>query len=494
MANQPSSQRSQRSDLSLLVTLYIAELAFLLAILSLHKRGERSLLAWISSAPGMAFCAAILLLVGAVTWVSVQWFRRRRLASRSFALILAMNIITVGSIVIPFEVAIRLLAEDTSDGKVVFHTVLLPRSWDKATTHYREVLQRASGDLSYLIYDASLGWTVGPNRRSGNGMYVSSAEGLRAQHQGEVLKTPSHKMRIALMGDSYAFGEGVRFEDSWGHLLESNAGGGVQVLNFGVPGYGVDQAYLRFREHALAWKPDVAILAFPRSDLYRTIAVYPFINWPEWDMPFSKPRLVRSKDALVALNVPTIPPDKMFALTSVSALPFLEYDLGYRKGDWSHGIADGSYAYRWLTSYLSPPIDQRNSYTSDEEAIHLNAAVLREFARLAHQQGVAPLVVYYPPRADFSRHARGEETDANAVLRLAGVPFVDATRCVIGVGSADLAYLVGDPHYSPRGNAAVAECVSSELRQVLESRFASKRAAEVTDGARRGDAGFRKQL
>jgi hypothetical protein len=484
MALHPMAQQSQRGDLLLLAMFYLAEFALALIAVSAHKKGDRPLVMWIGSTPGIAFCVGTILLIATLTWLSLQWKKRRSSGSRRFGFVLAMNLITVTLIVIPLEVAVRLLARDTADGKVLFQTVLLPRSWEKAKTHYRQVLQKASGDLSYLIYNDSLGWTVGPNRRSGNGLYFSSAEGLRAQHQGEVLEIASHKLRVAIVGDSYAFGEGVSFEDSWGHRLESGLGGEVQVLNFGVPGYGVDQAYLRFREHVLAWKPRLAILAFPRSDIYRTIAVYPFVNWPEWDMPFSKPRFVRRDGTLITLNVPTIPPDKMFALTSMSRLPLLEFDLGYRKSDWDHTVVDVFYAYRWLMSYFSPGADESSPYTSDEEAVYLNAAILQEFARLANQHGVIPLVVYYPPRGDFARHERGEETAANAVLRLAGVPFVDATPCVIAVGSANSAYLVDDPHYSPRGNAAVAECVGSALRQLLESRQVSKSANPSKDGMR----------
>ena len=311
MARHSAPQASQSADLLLLVTIYVAEIAVALVTFSLYKKGGRTLSMWLVSAPGIAFVIGAILLIAALAWIILQWANHRASASRSFGLMMMMNIITIALIAIPFEIGIRLLARDTSDGTAVFQTVLLPRSWEKATTHYRQVLHKASGDLSYLVYNDTLGWTVGPNRRSANGLYFSSAEGLRAQHQGEILKLPTNKLRVALVGDSYAFGEGVRFEDSWGHLLERNVGE-TQVLNFGVPGYGVDQAYLRFREDALPWKPNVAILAFPRSDLYRTIAVYPFVNWPEWDMPFSKPRFVRSNGALSILNVPTLPPERMF--------------------------------------------------------------------------------------------------------------------------------------------------------------------------------------
>ena len=65
------------------------------------------------------------------------------------------------------------------------------------------------------------------------------------------------------------------------------------------------------KKDVLAWRPEVVVLGFPEHDLFRTMTVYPLINWPEWDARFSKPRLVLDQGALRSLNVPTIPPNKM---------------------------------------------------------------------------------------------------------------------------------------------------------------------------------------
>ncbi len=460
------SARSPWADAMLLACLYAAESALLLMALVLQKTGERPLIAPIPSAPVVGFGAGLVLLVVASVWIGREYVRTRRTANRRFWLVVAMNVITLTLIVIPLEVALRVLVRTTPDAVSFGDTILLPRSWERAKSHNLEIVTKASGDLSYLAPDDSLGWTVGPNRRGGDGLYLSSAEGLRASRQGVELAGPKRRPRVALVGDSYTFAERVRFEDSWGHVLETNPALNARVLNFGVGGYGVDQAYLRFKKDVLAWNPDVVILGFPMHDLYRTITVYPFINWPDWGIPFSKPRLYRSDGALRLLNVPTIPPRDMFGMRSVSDLPFLEFDAGYSKHDWEWSVADVPYTKRWLFSYFprwTPP----TSYNSADEVLQLNGAILRAFIQSATESGVTPLVVFFPSRPELPRLIRGETTDWQRQRQRLGVPLLDTTPCLIEIGY-DAAYLPGDPHYSPRGNAAVAKCIGAALQPVLE--------------------------
>jgi hypothetical protein len=266
---------------------------------------------------------------------------------------------------------------------------------------------------------------------------------------------------VALVGDSFVFAERVSFEDSWGHQLERDSGGTLEVLNFGVGGYGVDQSYLRFKKDVLPWKPDVAILGFPLSDLYRSLTVYPLISSPHWGIPFSKPRFVLNDGELRTLNVPTLPPQTMFAMGSVSGLPFLKYDYGYRGDQWEWGIRDLSYAKRWLFSYFG-----RDPQPSDEELIRVNAAVLRAFLQLANEHDIVPIIAFFPNRNQIMRLMRGEETEVDLIPKRLDVPMVDTTRCVLEVGYPE-AYVPDDTHYSPRGNAAVAKCISKALEPIL---------------------------
>jgi hypothetical protein len=445
----------------LLASLYVFEGTLVLMALSFHKKGDRDLGSWLLTTPGLAFGVAVLLAVAALAVIGREYLRHRAAGARTFGLAVAMNLLAVAFIVIPTEIALRAVAGTTADARTFRDRTLFPRSWEKAAEHNRRIFAKASGDLTYLVYDETLGWTVGSSRRNATGMYLSSAEGLRAASQGAVLAGPKARRRLALVGDSFVFAEQVRFEDSWGHLLESSSGGRLQVLNFGVGGYGVDQAYLRFKKDALAWKPDVAVLAFPLTDLFRSMTVYTFIEWPHWDMPFSKPRIIRENGALRTLNLPTLSPLAIFEKTSIHQLPFLEFDIGYRRHEWEWGVADAALAKRWLFSFL-PRYVERNTHTSDQELIEVNRAILLEFARLAKENGVQPIIAYLPGKPEILRLKRGDSTHGQRIMQRIGVPYLDTTPCLMEL-DPEAAYIVNDPHYSPRGNAAVAKCIARAL-------------------------------
>lgn len=482
-AVRANGRQSQSTDVILLTCLYVAECSLVLMALALHKGGDRALIAWASSAAGGAFAVGLLGLLLAAAWIRRRYVRSRRTERRGFGHTVAMNVITVALILVPLEVALRVLSRDGADAPLFTGTVLLPRSWERTVAHNRELLEKASGDLSYLVYDATLGWTVGPNRQGAEGLYLSSAEGLRAARQGVVLAGAKQKPRVALVGDSYTFAEGVAFEHSWGHLLEAASGLDVQVLNFGVGGYGVDQAYLRFRQDVFAWKPDVVILGFPMHDLHRTMTLYPFINWPEWGIPFSKPRLVRSDNGLRTLNVPTLPPQTIWAKRSVTDLPFLEYDEGYASHHWRSSAADALYISRWLFTYF-PRWTARSSYTSADEMIQLNGAILRAFIHSAKENGMSPIVAFFPSRPEVRQLARGETTEWQRQRERLAVPLLDTTPCLTELRYEDV-FLPSDPHYSPRGNAAVAKCLATVIQRILEESSPKEGTAPRTSGTGR---------
>ena len=52
---------------------------------------------------------------------------------------------------------------------------------------------------------------------------------------------------VSLYGDSYTYATDVSHEDAWSNILSKMVGG--RVANFGVGGYGTDQAYLRFNRN-----------------------------------------------------------------------------------------------------------------------------------------------------------------------------------------------------------------------------------------------------
>lgn len=98
-----------------------------------------------------------------------------------------------------------------------------------------------------------------------------SSDGLRDREHERV--KPPGVVRIAAIGDSITFGNGVRRDASWPKHLETllderRAADGVrfEVLNLGIPGYNIEQVVERLRTEALPFDPDLVIYGYALND------------------------------------------------------------------------------------------------------------------------------------------------------------------------------------------------------------------------------------
>lgn len=95
----------------------------------------------------------------------------------------------------------------------------------------------------------------------------------------EIARDPS-RVRVAILGDSQTWGDGVADEETFVHLLDSRT---VDALNFGVMGYGTDQALLTYETEVTSFAPDVVVITvFLGNDLRD--------NLSEGSTQFPKPR------------------------------------------------------------------------------------------------------------------------------------------------------------------------------------------------------------
>lgn len=86
---------------------------------------------------------------------------------------------------------------------------------------------------------------------------------------------PAGTFRIVGLGDSYTFGSGVRFEDTYLHVLETllNQATGsdtlrhYQALNLGVEGYNTVQELASLREAGLRFHPDLILVGYVFNDV-----------------------------------------------------------------------------------------------------------------------------------------------------------------------------------------------------------------------------------
>jgi hypothetical protein len=452
-----------KRDLFLLASLFLVESSIAAMLITHHIKAERPFAEFLSSRAGLAFlCGAVVFLVSG-TVIIRQYLANKRSPSRHFYLIVTMNLVTILLMLITGELTMRLLSRDHVQGETLGSRVLTPRNWDKVALYNRQLLDQATARLSYLVYDDLMGWTVGPNRRSANGLYFSSSEGMRAPYEGVSFAKLTGKTRVALVGDSFTFGEEVAYEDTWGHLLEKALGSEYQVLNAGVGSYGVDQAFLRFEKNVRQWNPKVVIFSFINHDVERTMRVYPFVSFPEWQIPFSKPRFILRDENLEKLNVPPLTPNAISSRGSISDLPFIEYDKGYRPSQWQHSWSHLPYLVRALIT-LFPCWEAISPDLSNEALVEVNASILKAFVRSAAEIGAIPMVIYFPQAKDLEEPSSSLRP-GKRILQRADIAYTDLTSCLRELKPVDR--FAPGTHYSREGNAAVAKCLVDDVRRAL---------------------------
>src|SRR5262245_31640241 len=441
----------------ILLSLYVLETAVSLVLVGIYKAPA---LDWtlLSTKAGTA------LIVGGIGLIASGWFLVRETGAsgslrwRAFALGLTTNLLTALVAFLLLETTVRAAARKTPRGIVVGSLVLQP-SWPELTAQSREVLTGVAPwgtwDASYFVYDRELGWTVGPNRRSPDGLYFSSVEGIRSGGPNIRMADRTYRFRVALIGDSNAFSFEVPFDQSWGYHLQRLLGDDVQVLNFGVDGYGIDQMYLRYQRDVRPWNPRVVLIGFAAHDLSRTMAVYPFVSfgWPGY---LVKPRFTIEKGELKLLNVPLPSPGEILGAGRIQQLPFVDYDLGYGTTNWEWRFDRGPLILRFLTSAF-PRWPLGDPRVSSEATAALNSRLFVQIVKSVEQSGAVPLVVFMGE----SRSAVVHET-----LSRARVPFLEVSECLTGV-PADRRRVPSGHHYTGLANEAIARCTASAVELVL---------------------------
>ena len=116
--------------------------------------------------------------------------------------------------------------------------------------------------IKNTVYDANLGWRMKPSFRFEG--VIHNSKGFRGSQE---YNEQPEGIRIFTIGDSYTYGLGVYDEYTFASHLDEMAG--VEVINAGVNGYGIDQAYLMWELEGKKLNPSVVLLGYFVDDFYR---------------------------------------------------------------------------------------------------------------------------------------------------------------------------------------------------------------------------------
>jgi lysophospholipase L1-like esterase len=138
-----------------------------------------------------------------------------------------------------------------------------------------------------LMFHPVLGWDYPP------GVLYRDLDGIIYTHGPDGSRRTATRFEsssIATYGDSFTYGTNVRDEDTWQSFLAERLGS--SVLNFGVAGYGTDQAYLKYRLQNHASTKIVMLCIWPEN-INRVVNTYrPFLHYNE-RLGLTKPRFVQ---------------------------------------------------------------------------------------------------------------------------------------------------------------------------------------------------------
>lgn len=127
--------------------------------------------------------------------------------------------------------------------------------------------------------------------------------GFRCNHEFSFSKASETK-RILIFGDSFAFGNGVSNEERFPDVLERQ-NPDIEVYNFSVEGFGLDQQYLCYQEMGNAFEHDLIIVA-PAIETIRKLTAHYELVLDEHDVKrcYVKPYFDLVDGKLARRNVP----------------------------------------------------------------------------------------------------------------------------------------------------------------------------------------------
>ena len=128
-------------------------------------------------------------------------------------------------------------------------------------------------DTTSWVADRRFGWIPRPGSSAivpgwGNAEVSILADGLRSNGPStDPTGPPAGSPTILAVGDSFTFGDQVSDHQTWPAILEAQTR--CTVLNGGVFGYGIDQAFLRATELARKYEADIVIFSLIPKDISR---------------------------------------------------------------------------------------------------------------------------------------------------------------------------------------------------------------------------------
>jgi hypothetical protein len=332
------------------------------------------------------------------------------------------------------------------------------------------------GDLrGYYRYDDSLGFVPLENARSANGWWQANDIGAR-----ELVPTPRArppgKTRYLLVGDSFAYGSRIPYEDTWATQAETLAPR-LDVVNLAVDGYSMGQAYLRYDALKDRLEHDGVLLMFvPAVDLWRDVNTIRDLG-EFWNVNIVMPRFVLNGSTLELVPSPYTHPadvylDNRDGLSARLRDHLRRYDRFYSRSMYeTNPLLDNFLSYKICAAAwgrVQRKLILHGLRKPGSEALSVSRAIFRRMQDEASAESHTFKLLILPALSDLQEFARDERRVADWQ---AMVEFVcEGIRNCIDLGPALRVVPLRDfdsgydgTHFGPRANRVIAKAVLKSL-------------------------------
>ena len=324
-------------------------------------------------------------------------------------------------------------------------------------------------------FDAELGWTWKRSSVDDEGVHIN-ALGARGERAYAAEKPPG-VTRVLTFGDSFTFCDDIPDRFAFQRLLEHRHAD-FEVLNFGVSGYGTDQALLRFRRLGTELDADVVAIGILLENIGRNVNRFRPLWSTRTGFCATKPRFVLEDGTLQLVPQPFADQlalrDALLDGSVLESVAEHEYWLGRPHVPTGRLSGLVRVAAGWLAERERTP--WRLWLDPEGEPFRTTVAVLERFHAEALASGatLAPILIF-PTRADLDRAMDGERT-WDGLLDALGARGLEAIDLSVPLAARERE-LRADPeagslyfksHLSSVGNSVVADTLYDWIDERLD--------------------------
>jgi lysophospholipase L1-like esterase len=328
-------------------------------------------------------------------------------------------------------------------------------------------------------YDADLGWAhiAGASGRQVSPEFSVEYRINTAGQRDNEFPAPEIQSgpRILVFGDSFAEGWGVELDQRVSQRLALEMPS-VQVLNFGVAGYGTDQALLLFERKGKSYRPQHILLLFYANDLWNNVS-HKGIGAERG----FKPYFALAAGGLRLKGVP-VPKTRFWDEDFWSSRPWTARADRYLRQYW-HLYALGAKA---LAPQMARPQQQQfyqGLYGRDDEVRwrpvwDRTGAILAAFKASADAVGARLTLVYVPAIVQVEAENWQTKRQLNGLVgnydlekpnrelasfaKRFAMDFVDLSPAFLDAAAQETLYF-RDSHWNPAGHALAAHLLAQHL-------------------------------